>query len=178
LFDKSSLSFGTQPYGFSSKNIVSLVNTSKINVEFVVSIPTKDKNCGQEFVIEPSKGTLNPRESKTIVVEFTPRRTGTYNSFIEVELVKVGKNVLSIPIYAESVVPHITISPTVLEYGNIFLNYSTKKTFELSNSTAYPARFWFHTQEESGKHVYSYVAGENSGIIGPHSVKKIDMSIE
>lgn len=49
------------------------------------------------------------------------------------DLEGIGQDMKSIPIYAESDIPKVKLSPKLLDFGDIFLRYQETKEIELIN---------------------------------------------
>ncbi|KAJ3287536.1 hypothetical protein HK104_008544 [Borealophlyctis nickersoniae] len=176
-FDTPTLNFRKISYGFTHTRTITLVNTSHISMTYNLRIPTDGVDRPNEFRMEPSRGTIPPLGSEKIRMDFTPAAVMVYETFVAVDVEDVGEELFRLPIYAQSIVPEISLLTLSLDYGDCFLNYPYTQTVELENPTDYPARYNLLSQEESARSVYAYASKSAVGIIAPHSRQHIPVDV-
>lgn len=72
---------------------------------FELRIPQDGKGTQKEFEIVPQKDEILPNESKKIQLKFTPHYRKIYKSVMVLDIIGIGKDMKSIPIFAESDIP-------------------------------------------------------------------------
>ncbi|KAJ3029566.1 UNVERIFIED_CONTAM: hypothetical protein HDU68_011780 [Siphonaria sp. JEL0065] len=175
-FDIPELDFGSLSFGFPTSRTFRINNTSLIPMTFFLKI---NSDCTvPEFRIVPNEGTISPLESMEITVHFVPKYLRKYAEYLSVDVQSVGENLQQLAIFAEILVPEITLMTPVLDYNDCFLCYPYQNNIELRNDTPFSAKYELLTQEEAAKSVYSYYSQNGSGIIMPHSSEIIEMSVQ
>ncbi|CAE7284034.1 HYDIN, partial [Symbiodinium pilosum] len=105
-----------------------------------------------EFEIIPSRGTLLPNCAQRIQVDFISSTEKKYDTRLSVDLEGVGKELLSIPIFAQCAVPTVSFEPHgCLNYGDVFIRYPFHQSLYLHNTSVLPAKFMVEAQEDKSK---------------------------
>lgn len=84
-----------------------MINSSSVSFEFSLRIPGDGNEGNKEFEIIPKVDFIKPGENKKITIKFTPYSKKVYNLVLVIDIVGIGKDMKSIPIYAECGVPDI-----------------------------------------------------------------------
>ncbi|KAI9356512.1 hypothetical protein DFJ73DRAFT_958267 [Zopfochytrium polystomum] len=177
-FGASELNFGQLSYGFLDTQSVELVNSSHIPMEFSLAMSCGEDGEENEFQVTPSAGRIAPLESVQISVAFTPKSIRSYDEYLWVDVKGVGEQLKKLPILAQSVVPEISLVTPNLDYGDTFLSHPYLQEIEISNQTAFYARFELLSQDENAKGVYSYSSLQGVGVIPPHSTAFIPLDVQ
>ncbi|CAF3423553.1 unnamed protein product, partial [Rotaria sp. Silwood2] len=118
-FDQAQLKFGLVSYGFQTTLGCHLYNTSLVPMPFKLHIDQErnkkhnhlvsfdddedeeeDTINSNEFQIRPSRGIIPPQSDTKIYVDFIPKSIQKYDTFLQVDVDGVGKNIFSLPITA------------------------------------------------------------------------------
>lgn len=128
-FDQAQLKFGLASYGFQTTLTCHLYNTSLVPMPFRLHVD-QDKhkksnvvlfneseedddddeederrktsnNQVNEFQIRPARGIIPPQSDTKIQVDFIPKAIQKYDTFLQVDIDGVGKNIFSLPITAK-----------------------------------------------------------------------------
>ena len=134
-FDCKSIDFGTVSFDYLHSTTVRMVNTSKIPMIYTLHIPQDGTYLKKEFNIEPSKGTLAPRESVEVLVEFIPGTVKEYDYSLAVDVLGVGEMLLSVPITATCIISTVKLEiPTrEIDFGDCFIRYPYEQELRLTN---------------------------------------------
>ncbi len=119
-FDQAQLKYGLVSYGFQTTLACHLYNTSLVPMPFRLHIDQDkhkkshmilssdeeegeevDRTINNEFQIRPSHGQLPPQSDMKIYVDFIPKAIQKYDTFLQVDVNGVGKNIFSLPITAK-----------------------------------------------------------------------------
>ncbi len=118
-FDQAQLKFGLVSYGFQTTLPCHLYNTSLVPMPFRLHIDQdqhkkstvasfdedegeeEDRKINNEFQIRPSHGQIPPQSDMKIYVDFVPKAIQKYDTFLQVDINGVGKNIFSLPITAK-----------------------------------------------------------------------------
>ena len=110
-FDVEELTFKDISVGFLQSRMAWLINTSDIPLRFSLRIPEDGVLVNREFDIIPATGTVLPLGKQRIQVDILPASVRKYKAHLVVDIEGVGRDLLSIPVHARSIVPavcHIT----------------------------------------------------------------------
>lgn len=172
-FDCNSIDFGTVSFDYLHSTTVRLVNTSKVPMTYHLHIPQDGTYLKKEFNLEPARGTLAPKESTEVLVEFIPTTVKTYDYSLAVDVLGVGDVLLSIPITAECIISAIKVDlpSRELEFGNVFLRYPYELDLKLINlSTIVHTKFEISEQPKHTRSVCSYETSPSVAVIEPGDV--------
>ena len=118
-FDQAQVKYGLVSYGFLTTIPCQLYNTSLVPMPFRLHIDqdkhkrsnrhsinsdddiNDDRMANTEFQIRPSHGTIPPQSDITVYVDFVPKAIQKYDTFLQVDIDGVGKNIFSLPITAK-----------------------------------------------------------------------------
>ncbi|XP_055892829.1 hydrocephalus-inducing protein homolog isoform X5 [Biomphalaria glabrata] len=206
-FDVSHLNFGVVPIGFLCSQTCSLVNTSLVPLVFSLHVPGDGANKSvcctddigdepytigplpvqnpKEFDIVPSYGVIHPHSQTKITVNFVPNAQKKYELALVVDVERVDKEILSLPISARSMVPDITNQSPVLNYGRCFLRHPYEQNIRLYNSSELAAKYEILPQGYIASDEYppdcspiTYSSPKAKGVIAPNSIVDIPLVIE
>jgi hypothetical protein len=169
-FDANSIDFGTVSFDYLHATNVRLVNTSKVPMSYNLHIPQDGTYLKKEFNIEPSRGTLAPKESVEVLVEFIPTSVKVYDYSLAVDVLGVGDMLLSIPVTAECVISAIQIDVPnrELDFGDIFIRYPYELELKLMNlSSIVHTKFEIAEQPKHTRSVCSYECTPSVAVIEP-----------
>uniref|UniRef100_H2XZ27 Hydin adenylate kinase-like domain-containing protein n=1 Tax=Ciona intestinalis TaxID=7719 RepID=H2XZ27_CIOIN len=202
-FDVPRLRFGTVSYGFNHTKICTLVNTSLVPMTFVLRIPGDGKgepsisslsclednlfneigasakiNSPREFDITPVQGTIRPQSEARIQVTLCSNTLKRYDCQLVVDVKGVGKEILSLPISAKSVVPNIQVLTPHLDFGRCFINHPYQLKAKLVNDTDLAAKYDLVPQVREELTTVVYGSSATKGLIEPHSEVNVPILIQ
>ncbi|CAE7901286.1 HYDIN [Symbiodinium sp. KB8] len=146
-FDVDKINFGTVSFGFLNSRMLTLTNTSEVPCYYTLMVKGDEAPPSNEFEIIPSRGTLLPNCAQRIQVDFISSTEKKYDTRLSVDLEGVGKELLSIPIFAQCAVPTVSFEPHgCLNYGDVFIRYPFHQSLYLHNTSVLPAKFMVEGQ--------------------------------
>lgn len=169
-FDTKSIDFGTVSFDYLHSSVVRLVNTSRIPMVYTLHIPQDGLYLKKEFNISPSRGTLSPKDSVEVLIEFIPTTVKVYDYSLGVDVLGVGDLLLSVPITAECVVSSIKVDLPLreLEFGDCFIRYPYEEDLKITNlSTTVHTKFEISPQPKHTLSVASYETVPSVAVIEP-----------
>ena len=101
------INFSKVSYGFPAKTSVSLINESKLGIVCQAYVTADSQKDISEFKIKPSVIYLGELETKEIDIEFNPAQVKPYNLKFMIDVDRVSKEVVQIPIKAVSIAPEV-----------------------------------------------------------------------
>ena len=178
-FSSKYLDFGMISYGFPVSRKISLFNTSNIPMDYVLRVDNpEDVDQIVDFRIHPERQRIAENSKVDLVIYAQPRKVQKTSFEVLVDVESVGNDMLRLPVHADIVVPNITVVHPIIEFGDCYLSYSYMGHIELVNDSPFPASYEMLTQEESAKNVYKYSSKSASGVIEPHSHRKVDLDVQ
>ncbi|KAI8900319.1 hypothetical protein BC833DRAFT_523632 [Globomyces pollinis-pini] len=177
-FDVEKLHIPQACYGFSVEHGFQLENTSQIPMGYQLEILSDDPSLIDDFTLIPTSGVIDPLSSNSIILEFLPTKIQTYSLSIAVNIDNIGRNLLQLPVEAESMVPEIVLKQPMIELGDCYLDYSYVRTVEFVNDTEHWAKFTIDYKDMSRNSVYSYSFDVSTGVIEPHSIFSITLEVK
>eukprot|EP00760_Papus_ankaliazontas_P031923 PhM_4_TR5537/c0_g1_i1/m.106423/K17570/HYDIN; hydrocephalus-inducing protein len=180
-FDVEELDFGNVSYNFWHIKTFNLVNTSDISMRYTLRIPEDGVLGKKEFDIVPATGHILPKGKAKIQVDFLSNTVQEYNAHLMVDIAEVGENLESLPIKATCIVPDVTISRNLLDYGTqCFINHPYPLDLEIKNETPLSAKFEVivPSDEDVSRKKAEITVGsgdpkERKGIVHARSVQKV-----
>ena len=133
----ASLDFGSVTTGAARQLGVQIVNTGTAP-ETINSVTVPTAPFAVDPSSEPTQGTtLAPGVATTISVTFTPTTAG---SFPDTLTVSGSDGTVSVPITGTAVAgqPHLSITPTTVDYGIVSVGKSVTQSFDVSNTGSTP----------------------------------------
>lgn len=202
-FDVDSFPFGRSPFSFTQSRRFALYNLSDVPFTYNLRVPQDGKRppvTGPaahakhhsravglpqqlpkpivEFQITPNSGTIPPGGFHNLQLDFTPiteKRFTDYNLTIDIE--DVGKDVLSVPISAESIVPPVEIANPVVKFGDCFLNFEYQQYLVLKNNGDLPAHYQVEPQDKHMATVASLTLEPEFGEVPAKGIAQISLRI-
>ncbi|CAK9098498.1 unnamed protein product [Durusdinium trenchii] len=108
---------------------------------YTLTVKGDEAPPNNEFEIIPSRGTLLPNCAQRIQVDFISQTEKKYDMRLSVDLEGVGKELLSIPMFAQCAVPTVSFEPHgCLNYGDVFIRYPFHQSLYLHNTSATRSR--------------------------------------
>ncbi|XP_065674972.1 hydrocephalus-inducing protein homolog isoform X4 [Hydra vulgaris] len=163
-FDVIKLRFGLISYGFTYEKSCRLINTSSVPISFCLTFPSDGRGiCAaehvktgdfdlpyfpKEFEVIPSNGSLCPFSDIQIQIRFTPLSSGSYKTFLAVEVDGLGDYIFKLPVSARSIIPSIDLLTPLLDFGRCFINYQYENFIELHNSSDFLASYEIQVETE------------------------------
>ena len=172
--DVDELDFGIVPFEFLVTRKFKLYNTSDTKFTFDSRVPHDKESFEREFDISPPRVEIDADDSAEISVDFVSTNAKEYDCHLAVDVVGVGRDLLSIPIKARCVVPPVRSKDHQIEFGTAFLGYPYKKSVRLLNDGDQPARFEILPQEEQHAFVAAFHPFDSRGTIPPHEMRVIE----
>ena len=139
-FDVAEVNFDRVAYGFVATRTLSLINTSLVPMTYTLHFPD-DCEVKGDFEIEPAHGTIPPDERQEIKLDLVATSVCQYDTYISVDVAGVGNNLLTVPVFAESIVPDVTIANPLLDFGRCFLDLPQTQNLQLVNTSDLPASY-------------------------------------
>ncbi|XP_038004429.1 hydrocephalus-inducing protein homolog, partial [Motacilla alba alba] len=203
-FDMPALPFGDMAFGFPRTLKCCLYNTSMTPIDFQLSVPgdglmypsvnsyTQIHRSGRQnwrpearclktlkqFAISPFRGTVRALGSQDIEVTLCPNIAGKYNLELVLDVVDVGKKVLTLPITARCIVPPLRVPNPVVMFGHCFLKARYYEKLTVVNDSDFPGCYYVLPQEGRDEDSARYASPVPSGIIKPHSSVEIPIALE
>lgn len=106
---------------------------------------------------------------------FTPSSVEPYSSMLVMTIQETGRDVYSLPILADSVVPQISLLTPLLDYGRCFLEYPYVMKAEFLNDSGLPVKY--EVPKQLDQSVVAYSTRHPSGVIKPHSTLKLPLEL-
>jgi hypothetical protein len=144
--------------GVTSKQVIALVNSSQVPVEYTIDIPQK---FSRELSVEPSIGSLHPHERVNVEMSFTPLKELEYRFNVPIKVARVidtqqdanyvgyfrpgsGKfmhkvkqdpleKFYAITIFGQGGRGSIDMMPRAIDFETVSIGFSAVKSFTLSN---------------------------------------------
>jgi hypothetical protein len=167
-FDCNSIDFGVVSFDFLHTSNLRLFNTSKIPMEFNIHIPQDGTYLKKEFNIEPSRGTLLPKQHIDVEVEFIPSTVKTYDYSLAVDVLGVGNMLLSLPITANCLISTVSLESKEVLFGDCYIRYPYEREIKLTNmSSVVHTKFEILPQLKQTKSVGTYEVEPSVAVIEP-----------
>jgi hydrocephalus-inducing protein len=174
-FEEEELNFDFVSFGFVNQKALHLRNTSEIPMRYQFRITSQDYEAPQnslaettkEFAIEPPSGVLAPFRGTEIKVKFTSHNVQRYRrTFLVMDVECVGESVATVPIFAECVVPPVSLVSPKIHFGTTFLEHPYENTVTFLNDTELPATYELIPQDEMSRDtIAEYQLSANEGVI-------------
>ncbi|OHT07947.1 hypothetical protein TRFO_05070 [Tritrichomonas foetus] len=147
LISSKLLNFGDVSYGFLYTATFDIENKSEIPFDYILHFQQDTSFSPREFSILPANGTISKFSKETITVEFVPNCVRNYNLKLILDILKVGKAVETISIYANCVSPVLTLKGKTVDFGHIFIGKEYTSKLVLKDDTDFPAKYEFALPE-------------------------------
>jgi hydrocephalus-inducing protein len=171
---KEEFDFGTIAYNFPVKRGNTLLNTSLVPLEYRLRLPAEFKEA-EDFLLEPSTGTLAPGAEAEIFLNLHPQIVGFYDLFVLVDVVGVAEGLLTVPISATCVAPQVTLEIVKVDFGRCFLGLEYIATVRLTNTTGLPGCYELDALDDgSGMSISS---PEATGTVAADSVAEVTIAM-
>ena len=133
----ASLSFGNVTVNGSTSQTLTLTSTG--TTALTVSSPTIS-GAGFSIVAQSFPVTLNPTQSLTLQVQFSPTNAGSVNGQMTISSNSTSGAIAGITLSGTGVIanPQLTISTTNLDFGSVALNTPVRKSLILSSTGSSP----------------------------------------
>ncbi|XP_077642374.1 hydrocephalus-inducing protein [Lonchura striata] len=202
-FDLDELSFGDISFGFPYTQSCRLTNTSSVPVTFKLRVlddgtqpavnvfdqihSNSDPSWREgirfyvepkEFTMNPSQGTILPQGHQDIEVTLCSNTVMEFCRRMLVDLEGVGEGVASLVITARCLVPELHVYPQVLLYDECQPKVPYQRKFLVANSTNLPGCYGLIPQERKEDSPVFYSSHKPCGIVQPHSIAEIPVTIE
>lgn len=129
FLEKESVEFKNIPLNILVTKKIVMRNTSMIPAVF--DIP--NANPFKDITIEPSKGTINPRDLVTFVISAQMKSVIVFNYIIDINIKKNSS--LCFALFGNVVYPHVEIEPNKLSFRRIFEHAYDVLTFKMKNKS-------------------------------------------
>ncbi|XP_030138182.4 hydrocephalus-inducing protein homolog isoform X2 [Taeniopygia guttata] len=202
-FDLDELSFGDISFGFPCTQSCRLTNTSPVPVTFKLRMSDDGTQPAvnvfdqirsdsdpswregirfyvepREFTMNPSQGTILPQGHQDIEVTLCSNTMMNYHRKMLVDLEGVGKGVASLVITARCCIPELYVYPQILLYDECQLKVPYQRKFLIANNTDLPGCYGLIPQERKEDSPVFYSSHKPCGIVQPHSIAEIPVTIE
>lgn len=143
------INFEEISYGFLYTKTFEIENRSDIAFDYKLRFLQDSTFSPREFTIIPSEGTISKYSKQIVTVEFIPITIMKYSVQLALDIMKVGKAITIIPIYANCLCPTISLQESDISFDQIFIQKEYEKKLVLINESDYPAKFEFILPEET-----------------------------
>jgi hydrocephalus-inducing protein len=144
-------------------------NTCEIPLQFSWRVDNGSMPA-DEFNVVPSTGAILPGGHQQFLVEFIPRNVCKYKSRLVLDMPKVADEAMSIAVTAECVVPRLTLSHDVLDFGACFLQHPYTLGMTIANTAKLPVKFRIEPQDEISVALAEFTASPASGAVAAKGV--------
>ncbi len=176
--DVDTLAFGTVPYEFLNTQSFKLYNTSDVGFVFSFRVPQDGAFTEREFDISPDRVEVAAGDVAEIKVDFVSLSVKEYDYHIAVDVVGVGDDLLSIPISALCIVPHVSTDTKRMQFGTAYLRYPYSQELQLVNNGDQPARYTVLPQDAHHTFVAAYRGTPNSGTVPARGTATVTVSFK
>nr|XP_030138280.3 hydrocephalus-inducing protein [Taeniopygia guttata]XP_030138282.3 hydrocephalus-inducing protein [Taeniopygia guttata]XP_041574528.1 hydrocephalus-inducing protein [Taeniopygia guttata] len=202
-FDLDELSFGDISFGFPYTQSCRLTNASPVPVTFKLRMSDDGTQPAvnvfdqirsdsdpswregirffvepREFTMNPSQGTILPQGHQDIEVTLCSNTVMDFYRKMLVDLEGVGKGVASLVITARCLVPELQVYPQILLYDECQLKVPYQRKFLIANNTDLPGCYGLIPQKRKEDSPVFYSSHKPCGIVYPHSIAEIPVTIE
>ncbi|RLV96419.1 hypothetical protein DV515_00012610 [Chloebia gouldiae] len=202
-FDLNELSFGDISFGFPYTQSCCLTNTCPVPVTFKLRMSDDGTQPAvnvfdqirsdsdpswregihfyvepREFTINPSQGTILPHGHQDIEVTLCSNTVMDFYRKMLVDVEGVGRGVASLVITARCLVPELHVYPQILLYDECRLKVPYQRKFLIANNTDLPGCYGLIPQERKEDSPVFYSSPKPCGIVEPHSIAEIPVTIE
>ena len=141
------------------------------------SISAESSASSSGFVLIPSSGTLLPMGKQTVTIELISKSIRRYDTPLLIDIPGVGDGVLEVPVNAECMVPRVTVTADVLDFGECFLRHPYKMPLQLVNDSKLPAKFEVLTQNAQSRGLAEYEVEPKSGGIAAWGSQQLEFTL-
>ncbi|XP_032925432.1 hydrocephalus-inducing protein-like isoform X2 [Catharus ustulatus] len=202
-FNVDELDFGDVSFGFPYTKTCCLTNPSPVPLTFKLymsddgtqpAVSSFDQICNdsdpswrdgihfyvkpREFTMNPSQGTILPQGHQDIEVTLCANTVMTFYRRLLVDLEGFGNEVASLTITARCVVPDLRVYPQILLYDECRLKVPYQRKFLIANNTDLPGCYGLIPQDHEEDTPVFYSSPKPCGIVQPHSIAEIPVTIE
>ncbi|NXQ29904.1 HYDIN protein, partial [Alaudala cheleensis] len=203
-FDPPELHFGDISFGFPYTRTCRLTNTSHVPVRFQLRVwgdgtqpaissfeqirrendPSWRNGIHfdvkpREFTMNPSQGTLAPKEKQEIEVTLCSNTMVDFCQKLLVDAEGIYKGVASLTILARCRIPNLEVYPeSVLCYDECLLKEPYEKKLYICNESDLPGCYGLVPQERKEDTPVFYSSPKPCGIIQPRSAEEMPIIIE
>ncbi len=129
---QGSLTFGTTAVGTASPaQALTLSNAGTTTIHVTGILPSAD------FAVTGTCATLNPGDTCTLQVSFTPQAAGTRSGAVEVQT-DAATSLEFVSLLGVGTPASVTLTPTTLDFGSVLLGGSTTRTATFTNTGSTP----------------------------------------
>ena len=172
------IDYGTVSYGFKYMRGFTITNTSEIPMEYIINVVGSDEaKRKDDFVVYPYDGKLLPNCKEEVRVELNSNSLGTYDTEMLIEAKVASDKSQKIHLKGISMVPEITLSKDVLDFGDCFLGYPYKSVVQLINDSELPAKFRIQSQDAQSKGLAEYSSTPNVGEVPANSTVDVTFDL-
>ncbi|XP_062355753.1 hydrocephalus-inducing protein homolog [Cinclus cinclus] len=132
----------------------------------------------REFTMNPSQGTILPQGHQDIEVTLCSNTVMEFYRRMLVDLEGIGNGVASVTIMARCLVPELRVYPHVLLYNECRLKVPYERKFLVVNNTDLPGCYGLIPQKRKEDTPVFYSSPKPCGIVQPHSIEEIPVTIE
>jgi len=169
------IEFGDVGYGFLHTETFTIENSSEIPFDYFLRISYDHSFEKREFQVYPEKGTIGKYSSQLITIDFIPITVQKYSFYIYVDISRFGTSLCDINITANCICPSLSISPSHFDLKNVFIGYEYPLKCLISNSSTFPGKFEFVTQDEKSKKDTLISFSKFSGVVAANDSSQIDI---
>ncbi|EAY22120.1 hypothetical protein TVAG_457560 [Trichomonas vaginalis G3] len=135
-----SIDFEEVSCGFLHSKTFDIQNTSDIPLDYTIKFDSDYEINSREIQITPPGGTVAPRGTQTIKVDFIPSGLHAYRGNINV-LSKNMDKMYTIPLSGVSRVPNIRLEKDRIDLGDVFINFPYSINIVLKNNSKLSGKF-------------------------------------
>ena len=171
------IDFGCVGLNFMYSKKIMIENTSNMSFDFSLSLQYNGGHDKREVRIEPESSHLEKFKKKEITIEFIPTSVRNYEMKIDLNIDRYQNAVESISMTAKCICPTLKLRSQILDFGNIFIGFPSKKTVFLENDSDFSAKFDFINANEDESRYGTISTDHENGFVMPHSVYSFDLTL-
>eukprot|EP00955_Chlamydomonas_euryale_P060740 357809-Chlamydomonas_euryale.AAC.3 len=177
--DAEVLDFGLCSFGFRYTKELTLTNTCDIPMRFGWRVPADKDGPDREFHVVPARGQILPGGRQKVTVEFVSHSVQRYTGYVlALDIPIVGDGVACVPMEAECVVPRLSLSAQVLEFGECYLRHPYTRKLRVINESKLPAKFEVLPQEPQSTGLAVFEVGAASAGVAALDEADIPVSLK
>ena len=163
--------------GFLHSRVVHIENKSEIPFDFRLRMSHDGSFERREFQLNPEFGTVEKFGKQDVVIEFIPTSIKSYSLKLLLDVERVGKEVIQVPITATCVCPDLTLTPEVRELKTAFIGYKYTEQVVLQNAFEYAARFEVLPQDVLSRDLCVIEVDKMNGVVNPQATTTLNVSL-
>lgn len=174
--DLQELDFGKVSYGFKYFKSLTIRNTCDVACKFFATC--HNLTDAADVVLRPQTGTILPRGQQRVDVQFVPSHMGHFSTeFVSIDVFGCDAGPSVCPLRAECMLPALSLSQDVVDFGESFVRHPASTTIKLLNESDLPANFELISQDAQSMSLAICTIAPVRGTIEPHTSVDVDVQL-